>query len=223
MRLDSLFDEELSSSPWRILFDVTRLDRLKVWEVKLNEVLQEFSQVLRRQGYIDLNLCGIAVYSAATIHRIKTEKLLQGDVPPRPKPRPEISVLPPIELPFKPELMTATIQEVVSALQKALAQSAQRKSEAVPPQIQENRLVLTDFLVKIEEELEMFVARLRLLFQQREVISFSELVKDASKLEAAKTFILLLFAAARRIVYLYQPEEMEELQVLRGELSGPSG
>lgn len=218
-----MFDDGVLASPWRILFDVTRLDRVKVWEVRLNEVLHEFSQALRRHGYIDLNLCGIAVLSAATIHRIKTEKLLQGDVPPKPKPKPEINVLPPIELPFKPELMTATIQEVVSALQKALTQSARRTSEAAPPQIQENRLVLTEFLVRIEEELEKFIAKLQTLFLKKDTISFSELVRDASKLEAAKTFILLLFAAARRVVYLYQADEHEELIVLRGELYGPSG
>ncbi|MEM4189243.1 MAG: hypothetical protein QW544_01835 [Candidatus Caldarchaeum sp.] len=223
MRLDSPLAEQLLSAPWRILFDVTRLDRLKVWEVRLNEVLAQFSQALRTYGYIDLNLCGIAILSAATIHRMKTEKLLQGDVPPKPKPKPEIDVLPPIELPFKPELMTATIHEIVTALQRALSQSAQKKSEPVPPQVQENRIVLTEFLVKIEEELERFVEKLAQTFQQTDMISFMQLVKDMSKLDAAKTFILLLFAAARRIVVLIQFDGSDDLHVLRGEAFGAGG
>ncbi|MCS7133448.1 MAG: hypothetical protein NZ921_01415 [Candidatus Caldarchaeum sp.] len=215
--------EQLMSAPWRILFDVTRLDRVKVWEVQLGEVIDEFARALRMQGYVDFNLCGIAVHSAAVIHRIKSEKLLQGDVPPKPKPKPEITVLPPIELPFKPELLTATVQEIVTALQKALSQSARRKTDAVPPQIQENRLILDQFMVKIEEELDSFLEKLRKIFANRPSITFSELVESLPRLEAAKTFILLLFAAARRHVLLLQSDDGFDLIVLVGELLGPNG
>ncbi|MEM4573453.1 MAG: hypothetical protein QXF45_02790 [Candidatus Caldarchaeum sp.] len=218
--LENDLAEQLMTAPWRILFDVTRIDRIKVWEIQLAEILYEFSRTLRSQGYIDFNLCGIAVHSAAVIHRIKSEKLLQGDVPPKPKPKPEITVLPPIELPFKPELMTATIQEIVTALQKALSQSTLKKANSVPPQIQENRIILNEFIVKIEEELDKFIEKLRILFGQRNSVSFSELVYGCSRLEAAQTFILLLFAAARRYVLLFQPEDAGDLVVIRGEMLG---
>jgi len=203
-----------------MLFDVTRLDKIKVWEVRLYEVLSEFSKALRKQGYIDFNIAGIAILSAATIHRIKTEKLLQGDVPPKPKPKPDITVLPPIELPLRPEVVATTIQEVVSALQKALIQAAREKTSTTPPPVQENRLILADFLVKIEEELGKFLVRLAEIFREREMIAFSELVKDQPRIEAAKTFILLLFAAARRLVLLTQPEYGDDFYVYRGEFDG---
>ncbi|MCS6785312.1 MAG: hypothetical protein NZ581_08990, partial [Candidatus Caldarchaeum sp.] len=162
----------------------------------------------------------IAVHSAAVIHRIKSEKLLQADEPPKPKPKPEINVLPPIELPLKPELLTATVQEIVTALQKALSQSARKKTEVIPPQIQENRLILDQFIVKIEEELDKFVEKLRHLFATRSSVYFSELVSGLPRLEAAKTFILLLFAAARRYVLLLQSDDASDLVVLPGELLG---
>ncbi|MCS7110139.1 MAG: hypothetical protein NZ956_01540 [Candidatus Caldarchaeum sp.] len=212
--------EQLMTAPWRILFDVTRIDRIKVWEVRLAEVLNEFAKALRTQGYVDFNLCGIAVHSAAVIHRIKSEKLLQADEPPKPKPKPEISVLPPVELPFKPELLTATVQEIVTALQKALSQSARKKTEAIPPQIQENRLILDQFIVKIEEELDKFLEQLRHLFAIQSSVCFSDLVTGLPRLEAAKTFILLLFAAARRYVLLLQSDDASDLVVLPGELLG---
>ncbi len=215
--MDSKLAEQILSSPWRILFDVTRLDRLKVWEVRLNEVLEGFSQALRSYGHIDLNLCGIAVLSAATIHRIKTEKLLQGDGPPKPKPRPEINVLPPIEIPFRPELMTVTIQEIVTALHKALSQSIHKKTEAVNMQVQEDRLVIAEFLVKIEEELEKFIGKLAAIFKDRDKITFAQLVKDMPRLEAAKTFILLLFAAARGVISLLQHDDEKDLYIIWGE------
>jgi len=222
LRLDNGFAEQLMTAPWRILFDVTRLDRVKVWEVRLSEVLTEFAQVLRVQGYIDFNICGIAVHSAAIIHRIKSEKLLQADQPPKPKPKPEINIMPPIELPFKPELITATLQEIVTALQKALSQSGRSKTEAAPPQIMENRLILNEFIVKIEEELDKFLEKLREIFSVRTSITFSELVEGMPRLEAAKTFILLLFAAARRYVMLLQADEFSDLVILGGELFGAS-
>ncbi|MEM2024665.1 MAG: hypothetical protein QXG69_07785, partial [Candidatus Caldarchaeum sp.] len=114
-------------------------------------------------------------------------------------------------------------QEIVTALQKALSQSADRKSETVPPQVQENRIVLAEFLVKIEEELERFVEKLYQIFQQTDMISFTQLVKDMSKLDAAKTFILLLFAAARKFVVLIQFDGADDLQILKGEVLGADG
>jgi len=167
-----------------------------------------------------LNFCGVAVLSAATIHRIKTEKLLQADEPPKPKPKPEITILPPVELPFKPEIFAATINEIVTALRKALLQATQKKDYTVQPQVQENRIILTNFLVKIEEELEIFLKMLKELLTSRDSLFFSELVKDKSRLEAAKTFILLLFAAARRHVFLLQNDEGSEFIILKGDMLG---
>jgi hypothetical protein len=85
LRLDKQLAEQILSSPWRILFDVTRLDRIKVWEVRLNDVLSEFSRTLRIQGYIDFNIAGIAVLSAATIHRIKLRSSCRATFRPSPK------------------------------------------------------------------------------------------------------------------------------------------
>ncbi len=204
-------------SPWKILLDVTRLDKIKVWEVKLAQILREFSMALKKQGYIDFNLCGIAILSAATIHRIKTQRLLQQDEPPTPKPRPEMLIPPPIQLPFKPEVVTTTLQELVEALQEALIQAAQEKAKTTPPAVQENRIALADFIVKIEKELGEFIEYLMRLLEERGSILFSELVRGKPKLEAAKIFILLLFAAARGYVLLLQQDESSpDLLIARG-------
>jgi segregation and condensation protein A len=124
---------------------------------------------------------------------------------------------------LRPEVVTATIQEVVTALQRALAQAAREKTSTVPPPVQENRLILADFLVKIEEELGRFLERLAEIFSQRDMITFSELVKGLPRIEAAKTFILLLFAAARHVVFLSQTEDQNDLIVLKGVADGGGG
>jgi segregation and condensation protein A len=193
---------------------VTRLERVKVWEIQLSTILREFTQMLRQQGYIDLNAAGIAILSAATIHRIKTEKLLAGDEPPAPHPKPELIIPPAIMLPVKPEVITSTIEELVHALKTALTQASSRQADTVQPQVVEHRLVLTDFLIKIEQELENFLALLDSLLAQRYSILFSEMVRGKSKIEAAKIFILLLFAAARGRVLLLQEDESEDLTIV---------
>jgi segregation and condensation protein A len=124
---------------------------------------------------------------------------------------------------LRPEVVAATIQEVVTALQRALAQAAREKTSTVPPPVQENRLILADFLVKIEEELGRFLERLAEIFSQRDMITFSELVKGLPRIEAAKTFILLLFAAARHVVFLSQTEDQNDLIVLKGVADGGGG
>ncbi len=203
-----------TASPWKVLFDVTRLERVKVWEVELSTILREFTQMLRQSGYIDLNAAGIAILSAAIIHRIKTEKLLEGDEPPTPKPKLELFIPPAISLPVKPEVITSTIEELVKALKTALEQASVRQADTVQPEVEEHRLVLSDFLVKIEQELENFIAFLDSLLSERHSILFSELVNGKTKLEAAKIFILLLFAAARGRVLLLQDDGSEDLTIV---------
>jgi hypothetical protein len=55
------------------------------------------------------------------------------------------------------------------------------------------------------------------------MITFSELVKGLPRIEAAKTFILLLFAAARHVVFLSQTEDQNDLIVLKGVADGGGG
>jgi hypothetical protein len=97
-----------SDPRWRVLFDVTRLDRVKPWQIKLVEVLRALMEELEKIGLIDLNSCGVAAYSAATIHRMKTELLLKADKPRSVEDdlrRGIMVVPPPIDLPCMPEFM----------------------------------------------------------------------------------------------------------------------
>ncbi|MDJ0269659.1 MAG: hypothetical protein NXY59_03745 [Aigarchaeota archaeon] len=142
---------------------------------------------------------------------------MQQDEPPTPKPKPEMLIPPPIQLPFKPEVVTTTLQELVEALQEALIQAAQEKAKTTPPAVQKNRIALADFIVKIEKELGEFIEHLMRLLEERGSILFSELVRGKPKLEAAKIFILLLFAAARGYVLLLQQDESSpDLLIARG-------
>ncbi|NIQ06209.1 MAG: hypothetical protein GWO20_10955, partial [Candidatus Korarchaeota archaeon] len=50
------------------------------------------------------------------------------------------------------------------------------------------------------------------------IIEFSTLIKDKMRLEAIRTFILLLFLAQDKRIDLWQDEENEEIYIAIGEM-----
>ncbi|MEM1584073.1 MAG: hypothetical protein QXF28_04420 [Nitrososphaerota archaeon] len=201
-----------SDPRWKILFDVTRLDRVKPWEINLVKIIRALLEELGKLEIIDLNPCGIALYSAATIHRMKTEKLLKSDTPSEPKEKPQLVIPRPIDLPIPPEFMILTIQELASSLEAVLYQDFKTKN--IPERLQAfTDLSFEDYLVKLEERIEEFIKTLREIFTEYEMIEFRVLVEGVDKLEAVRRFILLLFAAARGVVEIIQDEETGKIVV----------
>lgn len=201
-----------SDPRWKILFDVTRIDRVKPWEVNLVKIIRALIEELRKLDIIDLNPCGIAVYSAAIIHRMKTEKLLRLDTPSQPKEKLQLIIPQPIELPIPSEFMILTIQDLAQSLKNVLYQ--QIKVENAPQELQAfTDLSLEDYLVKLEERIEEFVKTLKEIFVEHEIIEFKALIEDVDKIEAIRRFILLLFAAARGIIEIIQDEETDKIMV----------
>ena len=190
-----------------MLFDITRLNRVKPWEIRLAELVKALMEELQRLELIDLQSCGVAAYSAATIHRMKSERLLKADVPSVPRMRPDLFVPPPIDLPLTPEFMTTTMAELINALKAALSRRKPGEADERKPVLEGFDVKIDEFLIKLEERLEEFVGTLREMFEGRAAMSFKELVEGVDRLEAARRFILLLFAAARGIVELEQDED----------------
>ena len=198
---------------WRVLFDVTRLERIKPWQVKLAEIIESLMKELKNIGMIDFHSCGVAAYSAAIIHRMKTERLLKFDIPRTPKERPNMTLPPPVNLPLIPDFMITTMNELIEALQNLLARSRREKVKEERPPLEGFDVKLDEFLVKLEEELENFISTLRRRFESREFISLSELIEDGDRLEVARRFILLLFTAARGLVEFVHDDDMKLIGV----------
>lgn len=165
---------------------------------------------LEKSEKLDLNSCGIAVYSAATIHRMKTERLLKSDVPSISNKQvfdESFIVPPPMDLPYMPEFMVTTLGDLVQALRNLFLRMEARKNTSRGEAFLEIFDVKIDeFLVKIEEKLEEFIQGLRNIFGNEESIDVSRLFEGVSRLDAARRFILLLFAAAKGIVELVEDE-----------------
>jgi len=201
-----------SDPRWKVLFDVTRIEKVRPWEVNLVKIIRALIEELKKLEIVDLNPCGIALYSAATIHRLKAEKLLRLDMPSQPKEKPQLIIPHPIDLPMPPEFMILTIQDLAKSLESILYQKT--KTENAPQVLQTFiDLSFEDYLVKLEERIEKFIDTLKDIFVEHEIIEFKALIEDVDRIEAVRRFILLLFAAARGVIEILQDEETGKIMV----------
>jgi hypothetical protein len=154
---------------------------------------------------------------------MKSRLLLALEEPPPPPKAPQDLVPPPLFLPLRHELTSTTIQHLLAVLddvlkgeklirlEKAIAQPILPTASEIFPQ-------LDMFLMEIELQMEKLYALLSEKVKGAGIIEFSTLVKGAVRLEAIRTFILLLFLAQDRRVSLWQNEETEEIYIAVGDL-----
>jgi chromatin segregation and condensation protein Rec8/ScpA/Scc1 (kleisin family) len=82
------------------------------------------------------------------------------------------------------------------------------------------------FMAELETQMDKLYARLMDMVKGAGIIEFSTLVKGIPRIEAVRTFILLLFLAQDGLVNLWQNEETEEIYIAVGNLKvakQPSG
>lgn len=201
--------------PLAILFDLIRLQRVRPWDVNLSFLLTTLIGEMRRRGNIDFTASGLALLSSATIYRMKSELILDLQEPPPPPEEKLIEfVPPPVQLPFRYEYTTTSIDNLVKALEQAM------KEESVvvlqprlipitppPPLMQE----VDEFMVDIEDKVEDMFQKLSKLGDT--VISFTKLTLGLRRLEVIRAFLLILFLACRGRIQLWQEENSEEIYI----------
>jgi segregation and condensation protein A len=214
--LDSLEKPFWLKPPWAVLFDLIRLQKVRPWDVNLNYLLTTLLGEMRRRGFIDFTASGIALLSSATIFRMKSELVLELQEPPKPPvERPVEFMPPPIQLPFRYEYASTTIDNILKALQEALRSEAimqiQPKLTPItpaPPMLQE----IDDFMIDVDERIEDMFSRIAGLSIQGK-IPLSDLDDGLSRLESIRVFILILFLANRGRILLWQDEEFGDIYV----------
>ncbi len=220
--------EELSKPfwlrpPYLILFDLLRLHRVKPWDVDIANLLNTFMAEMKKSGYIDFSASGTALLSSSVVHRMKSELVLKMEEPPKPPtPRPNEEVPPPLPFPIRFEYTSTSVVEILRTLQDALesekAMLAKKPFILSPPSVFEQFDV---FLANIEENIENFYAKLIKLSIREVPLSFRELIKGQTLLEAVRVFIMLLFLANQKKILLTQDEQATDLYVRLGEVSPP--
>ena len=220
--------EELSKPfwmrpPYLILFDLLRLHRVKPWDVDITNLLNAFLAEMKKSGYIDFSASGTALLSSSVVHRMKSELVLKMEEPPKPPvARPDVEVPPPLPFPIRFEYTSTSVAEILRTLQQVLENEktvlAKKPFVLSPPSVFEQ---LDEFLANIQENIENFYAELIKLSIRGLPLSFKDLVKGQTFLEAVRIFIMLLFLANDKKILLTQDDLGSDLFVRLGEVSPP--
>lgn len=202
--------------PWNILFELHRLQKIMPWDVNISFLLRSFLEEMEKRGEIDFRASGVALDSSTTIYLMKSKLLLKlEEPPPLPKTPPDF-LPPPLLLPLRYELSSTTIHHLLEVLDEVL------KGESLVPSKPRLEPVLPSpevlppvdlYLIEIEERMENVYNLLCQLASQAKLILFSKVVAGLEKLEAVKTFIILLFLAQRGKVNLWQEEDFGGLYI----------
>ncbi len=210
--------------PWNILFEFHKLEKLSPWNINIAYLLTTFLEEMEKTGQVDFRASGVALDSSAFIYLMKSKLLLRLQEPPQPPKPPRDLVPPPLFLPLRHELTATTIRHLLDVLDDVL------KSEMLlkPPRIQTEPILpspaeilpqMDYYLVEIELQMERLYEKLCEMVKGAGIIQFSTLIRGMTKLEAIRTFILLLFLAQNEKIGLWQDEETEEIYITVG---GPS-
>ena len=218
--------------PWNILFELSKLEKLMPWNVNIAYLLTSFLSEMERTGKVDFRASGVALDSSALIYLMKSKLLLVLQEPPAPPKAPSDFVPPPLFLPLRHELTSTTIRHLLEVLDDVLKSEQLPRLDAVVaqpvlPAVSDILPQLDIFLMEIELQMEKLYALLCEKVKGAGIIEFSTLIKGIARIEAVRTFILLLFLAQDRRVSLWQNEETEEIYIAVGNLKdagnkGPS-
>ncbi len=210
--------------PWNILFELNKLDKLTPWNVNISYLLRSFLSEMERTGKVDFRASGVALDSSALIYLMKSKLLLTLQEPPPPPKTPPGFIPPPLFLPLRHELTSTTIQNLLDVLDEVLKGEKLRRldrvvAQPVLPSVSDILPQFDMFLAEIELQMEKLYALLCEKVKGAGIIEFSTLIKGTVRIEAVRTFILLLFLAQNGKVSLWQNEETEELYIAVGNLN----
>ncbi len=210
--------------PWNILFEFHKLERLTPWNINIAYLLRSFLEEMEKTGQVDFRASGVALDSSALIYLMKSKLLLKLEEPPSPPKPPKDFIPPPLYLPLRHELTSTTIKHLLEVLDDVLKteklfRPERLVSKPVLPTPSEILPQLDQYLMEIELQMEKLHAVLSQKVKGTGIIQFSTLVKGMERLEAIRTFILLLFLAQYSRVHLWQDENSEEIYIAIGEVS----
>jgi segregation and condensation protein A len=211
--------------PWNILFEVSKLEKLTPWNVNIAYLLRSFLTEMEKTEKVDFRASGMALDSSALIYLMKSKLLLTLQEPPVLPKAPTDFVPPPLFLPLRHELTSTTIQNLLEVLdgvlkgEKLLSLNHVVEQHPVLPAVTDLLPQFDKFIAELGLQVDKLYAILCEKVQGQGIIDFSTLSKGATRIEALRMFIYLLFLAQDGLVSLWQNEETEELYIAVGKLN----
>ncbi|MGD0995045.1 MAG: hypothetical protein ABR909_05920 [Candidatus Bathyarchaeia archaeon] len=211
--------------PWNILFELNKLEKLTPWNVNIAYLLRSFLTEMERTDKVDFRASGVALDSSALIYLMKSKLLLTLQEPPVPPKGPQDFVPPPLFLPLRHELTSTTIQHLLEVLddvlkgEKMLHLDHVVEQHPILPAVSDLMPQFDKFITELKLQTDKLYAILCEKVKGAGIIDFSTLSKDATRIEALRMFMYLLFLAQDDKVSLWQNEETEELYIAVGKLN----
>jgi chromatin segregation and condensation protein Rec8/ScpA/Scc1 (kleisin family) len=209
--------------PINILFDINRLEKLTPWNINIAFLLRQFLSEMERLGKVDFRASGVALDSSALIYLMKSKLLMTLQEPPAPPKLPMDFVPPPLFLPLRHELTSTTIQHLLAVLDEVLkgekfAIIDRVVSNPILPQASDLMPQFDKFMAELETQMEKLYGHLADMVKGQGIIEFTRLITELPRIEAVRTFILLLFLAQDGLISLWQNEETEEIYIAVGNI-----
>jgi chromatin segregation and condensation protein Rec8/ScpA/Scc1 (kleisin family) len=207
--------------PWNILFEVHRLEKLSPWNVNISFLLLSFLSEMNKRGEVDFRASGVALDSSAFIYLMKSKLLLKLEEP-VPQPRKLSEFVPPaLTIPIRYELTSTTIKDLLEVLDEVLKTERllplQAHLEPILPPPPDVLPQIDLYLMAIEEQMEVLYDSLVERAREGSPVRFSVLIRGFERLEAIKTFIILLFLAQGGKIWLWQDVDLGEIYVTLGD------
>jgi len=201
---------QLSKAPLNLLVNPKTAKKGKPWEIDISDLLDIFLEKIVEKDNPDLRLCGTVAFSSALLYRLKVETLFYFEKLKVQRPRiPRQGPPSLIVLPFRYELYSTSIDDLITTLEKILEdvsrQDAELKKESTLLQ-PEPEVEIDKFVIKIEELVVEFKKDLTSKLAQSSELLFTELIRNKTLLEQTQSFLLLLFVAVEGLVTLEQIE-----------------
>ena len=207
---------KLSKAPLNLLVNPKTVRKGKPWEIDIADLLDLFLKQIITKNNPDLRLCGTAAFSSAVLYRFKVETLFYFEKLKVKRPRVSRSGPPSIiVLPFRYELYSTSIDDLITNLEKILEdvsrQDIEKKDKSLLLQ-PDSEPDFDQYIIKFEENVEDFKKELIAKLTNSDRILFTELIEEKNLLEQSRAFLLLLFAAIDGIVTLEQLESPDTLE-----------
>lgn len=208
----------LSRPPLNVLIDLSLARRKSPWEINLSELLDLFLKTITSAEFVDMRAAGTAALSSATIYRLKVETLFLFERLRAQRRLTDLSEPPQlIVMPFRYEVYSTNIDELFDELGRILEQivveeQGGERGPLIVPEIPAPDM--QDYVISLQALLTEFrpilVERLRATGKTM----LYELIRGLKPIDAARVFILLLFAANSGEVVIEQEEADEDALVV---------
>ncbi|MGB9727187.1 MAG: hypothetical protein ACPLZF_02150 [Nitrososphaeria archaeon] len=206
----------LTKFPLKLLVDVESISKKRVWDVNISELLNQFTS-LYSDYKRDLRLYGTVALSSSIIYKLQVESFFLFEKQSlRPFEGGEISLPTIIDVPYRHEVYSTSVEDLIIALERIISSSPlkrMKKEETLVP-VSSLELPTDPFLMNINELIKEFKKQLLSLMDENHIISFRKLVEGLPLIEVVRNFLLTLFVAQEEFVDLIQEENDIIIRVL---------